>query len=153
MNRTDLRAQEWRDSLFLRYVLDPPDLPQYCDGYNTKLTIYHTLDCKRGGLVTARHNELREGNADLDGKAFTTTHVHDNPLIFTGFSVKRLKANPAGTSGSTDRDGASPPEATEQKGDLLISDLWHNGTDSVHDMRVVNSDAKSHSLKTPEKCL
>ena len=39
-------------------------------------------------------------------------------------------------------------EAMEQKGNLLIRDLWENGTDSVNDMRVVNTDAKSHSLKT-----
>ena len=44
-------------------------------------------------------------------------------------------------------------EATEQKGDLLISDLFQNGTDGVHGMRVVNTDAKSHLAKTLEKCL
>ena len=38
-------------------------------------------------------------------------------------------------------------EATEQKGDLLIRDLWLNETDSVHKMRVVNTDAKSHLAK------
>ena len=43
--------------------------------------------------------------------------------------------------------------APEQKGDLLIRDLWQNGTESVHDMPVVNTDAKSHSVKNPEKCL
>ena len=67
--------------------------------------------------------------------------------------MKRLKDKPAGTSGPTDRDGSPPPEATDQKGNLLIRDLCRNGTDSVHDMRVVNTDAKSHSVKTPEKCL
>ena len=67
--------------------------------------------------------------------------------------MKRLKAKPAGTSGSTDQDGAPPPEATEQKEDLLICDLWQNGTNSVHGMRGVNNDAKSHSEKTLEKCL
>ena len=36
-----------------------------------------------------------------------------------------------------DQDSASPPEATEQKGDLLIYDLWQNKTDRVHNMRVV----------------
>ena len=46
-----------------------------------------------------------------------------------------------------------PPEATEQKIDLLIRGLWHNRMDSVHNMRVVNTNAKSHSAKTPEKCL
>ena len=44
-------------------------------------------------------------------------------------------------------------EATEQKGDLLIRDLWKNGTESVHETRFVNTEAKSHSAKTPEKCL
>ena len=67
--------------------------------------------------------------------------------------MKSPKANPASTRGSTDQDGAPPPEATEQKGDSLIRDLWQNRTDSVHDMHVVNTDAKSHVGKTPDKCL
>ena len=44
-------------------------------------------------------------------------------------------------------------EATENKCDLLMHDLWQNGTDNFHEMRVVNTDAKSHSSKTPEKFL
>ena len=44
-------------------------------------------------------------------------------------------------------------EATEHKGDLLIRDLCQNGTESVHDMHVVNIDAKYHSFKTPANCL
>ena len=35
----------------------------------------------------------------------------------------------------------------------MICDLWHNGTNSVHDMRVVNTDAKSYLTKTLERCL
>ena len=50
---------------------------------------------------------------------------------------------PAGPSDTTDPDG-TPPEATEQKGDLLLQDLWQNGTDSVHNMRIVNTDAKCY---------
>ena len=68
VNGTELGLQEWRDALFLRYSLEPPDVPTYCDGCNAKFTIYHALDCKRGGLVTARHNEIQDGVADLDGK-------------------------------------------------------------------------------------
>ena len=41
-------------------------------------------------------------------------------------------------------------EAREQKGELLIRDLWQNGTDSVHGMRIVNIDSKSHSANKPE---
>ena len=44
-------------------------------------------------------------------------------------------------------------EAKEQKGNILIHDIWENGTDSVNYMHVVSTDTKSHSVKTPEKCL
>ena len=153
MNGIDLGAQEWRYDLFLRYGLETPYLLNYCDGCNTKFSICYTLDCKRVGLITAHHNELWEGGADLARKEFRPSHMHDNPLIFTGCAVKRPKAKPTRPTGSTNRDNAPPPEATEQKGDLLIRDLWQNGTTSVHNMSVVNTDAKSHSAKPPEKCL
>ena len=67
--------------------------------------------------------------------------------------MKRPKAKPDRTIGSTNPDAAPPPEVTEQKGDLLICSLWQNVTNSVHGICVVNTDAKSHSGKTPEKCL
>ena len=44
VNGTELGAQEWRDALFLRCVLEPPDLPKYCDGCQAKLSISHALD-------------------------------------------------------------------------------------------------------------
>ena len=69
--------------------------------------------------------------------------MRNDPLIYQGCAVTRKKAQPAGTSDST-APGTSPPEDTEQKGDLLIRDLWANGTDSIHDMRFVNTDAKSY---------
>ena len=64
--------------------------------------------------------------------------------------MKRTKATPAGASGTTDRDGAPPPDITEYKGDLLIHELWKNRRDSVHGMHVVNTDAKSHTAKKLE---
>ena len=66
-------------TLFLRYGLEPPDLPKYYDVCNAIFTICHALDCKRGSLVTARHNELRDGVADLASRAFTPTHVRNDP--------------------------------------------------------------------------
>ena len=41
----------------------------------------------------------------------------------------------------------------EQKGNLLIRDLWQNVIYSVNDMRVVNTDANYHQAKAPEECL
>ena len=79
--------------------------------------------------------------------------MRDDPLIFTRCAVMKPKSTPSKTKGSNDRDDASMPEATEQKGELLILDLWQNGTVRVHDMRVIKTDAKSHLEKQPEKCL
>ena len=81
VNGTELGDQEWRGTLLPWYGLEPPDLPTYCDGCNAKFTIYHTLKDKRGCLVTARHNELRDGFADLAGKAFIPSHLRNDPLI------------------------------------------------------------------------
>ena len=75
-NGTELGAQEWRDSLFLRYGINPPDLPKHCEGCGTAFDIYHTLKCKKGGLIMAFHNELHYGVSDLASKAFAPTHVH-----------------------------------------------------------------------------
>ena len=124
VNGTELGSQEWRDALFLRYGLEPPDLPSYCDGCNAKFTISHALDCKKGGLVTARHNELHDGVADLAGKAFTHANVRDDPLIYSGRTMSRTKPKPAGSKLMTPSDATTAaPEVTEQKGELLIRDL------------------------------
>ena len=61
---------------------------------------------------------------------------------------------PAGSNISKSSETTTAaPEVTEQKGDLIIRDLWQQGTDSVHDMRVVNTDALSYVRTSPEKCL
>ena len=90
---TDLGAQEWRNALFLRYGLEPPDLFKYYAGCQAKFSISHALDCKEGGLVTARHNELCDGVADLACKGFTPSHVSDNHLIYSCRAVKRTHSS------------------------------------------------------------
>ena len=127
-------------SLFLPYGLDPTDLTTHCDGCQSEFSISHSFDCKKSGLITARHNQLRERVSDLTGKAFTPSHVHDEPLIYSGRAVKRTKATPDRASRHKDHAVAPPWEFTEQKGYLLIRDLCKNGTDSVHYMWVMNTD-------------
>ena len=135
VNGMELGAEEWRDAAFLRYGLEPPDLPKNFDGCNARFSVCHSLNCKRVGLVTARHNELRDEVADLAGRDFNPSHVRYDPLIYQGCAVKRTKAQPAGLRDST-TPGDTQPEATEQKVDLLIRDLWANGTDSCYLSRI-----------------
>ena len=110
VNGTDLGEQEWRNALFLRYDINPLDLLSHCDGCQVKFLISHALNCKKGGLVTARHNEIRDGVADLASKAFTTSHMRNDPLIYSGRAVKRTKAAPAGASRTTKHAEVQPPE-------------------------------------------
>jgi hypothetical protein len=55
---TELSAQEFRDALFMRYGITPPDLPDSCDGCEARFTLQHALGCKKGGLVIFRHNKI-----------------------------------------------------------------------------------------------
>ena len=79
--------------------------------------------------------------------------MRNDPLIYSGRAVKRTKAAPSRAGGTRKHAEGHPPEVTEQKDDLLIRYLWQQGTDSVHDMHVVNTDALTHRTKDPEKCL
>ena len=153
VNGTEIGAQELRNVIFLRYGLEPPDLLTHYYGCQDKFSISHVLERKKGGLVTARHKELCDGVSDLSGKSSTPSHVRDDPLIYSSRAVKRTEAAPDGAGGNTNNAEVQPPEVTEQKGDLLIRDLWQQGTDSVHDMRVVNIEAPTHRTKDPVKCL
>ena len=64
--------------------------PHY-DGCNSALSICHTLDCNKDGLITASHNDLRDGFANILGKHFTPSHMHYNPLIHPGCAVRKVK--------------------------------------------------------------
>ena len=97
-----------------------------------------------GGLIAAHHNELRDGVSNLANKAFTPTHVSNNPKICKGRAVlegkEKLKGSPSKDEGN-------------MKGTLLVRYLWTQGTDSTYDMHVVNTETTSYQSKSLEKCL
>ena len=96
-----------------------------CDASVSSIAFdFFSLTSMLGGLVTERHNELRNRVTDLAGKALTPSHVRNDPLISSGRAVKRTKATPAGASGTKDHTRAPPLEVMKQKVDLLIRDLW-----------------------------
>ena len=64
----DLSPTEFRDALTLRYHRPFLKVPAECDGCGDKFTFQHALDCRKGGLVTQRHNEVRDALGDLASK-------------------------------------------------------------------------------------
>ena len=61
----DLSTQEFRDGLALRYKKPLLCSPPYCDGCGSAFSLEHALDCRKGGLVDKRHNDVRDAFGDL----------------------------------------------------------------------------------------
>ena len=59
-----LNKQEFRDAICLRYGWKIPNTPFHC-GCGEKNSVDHTLNCKLGGYVTMRHNNIRNFEASL----------------------------------------------------------------------------------------
>ena len=96
------------------------------------------------------HNELRDGVVELAGKSFTPLHVHKDPLIHPGRAFLEIESH---TMGSFNNNPPVANDILEQKVDMLICNLCQIRTDSIHDMRVLNTDSLSHWNKSPEKFL
>jgi hypothetical protein len=69
INGTERSAQEFRDRLVIRYARQPSDMPKTCDGCGAINTVGHALQCKVGGLIILRHDEIANVLADLSMKA------------------------------------------------------------------------------------
>ena len=90
VNGTELSAQEFRDNLCMRCARFPGDLPKHCDGCISKhrehnpFTMRHALQCKTGGLITVRHDEIAGELMDWAAKALTNSAVKPETLHPTG---------------------------------------------------------------------
>jgi hypothetical protein len=92
VNGTELSAQEFRDSLLLRYLRSPADLPSHCDGCGHKFTVRHALECKKGGLVISRHNEIQVELSGLASKAIIPSAVCGEPFIHDSRTTVEMTA-------------------------------------------------------------
>ena len=64
-NFFSMSPDEFRDALALRYLFTPKNVPSTCDSCGEDFNICHALNCKKGGLVSARHKEMWDLNCDL----------------------------------------------------------------------------------------
>ena len=126
----DLTAQEFRDALAIRYRKPLLEIPPHCDGCNAPFDLSHALSCRKGGLVTQRHNEVRDAFGDLASLAFT--QVTNEPVVR---ETHNSLGNPALVA------------------DLSVRGVWMPQSEALFDIRVIDTDAQSYSNRSPSEVL
>ena len=130
----------------------------------------HALSCKKGGLVHVRHEDIASEWRWLASCAFTPSHVEREPFIESSAGRRAREAaaasqgpdpaptpapnpppNPPPTPAAT--AGATTPVPDEKRGDVGIHGFWTRGRQAVFDVRITDTDARSHRHKTPAKVL
>ena len=118
-----LNKSEFRDALALRYNLPIKDLPSKCpcgDNFN----LNHALNCKRGGFVIMRHNNIRDFEANLLSKVCNDVETEPRLLPLDGEVV-----------GGVTGDDARP--------DIRAKSIWRNAQNGYFDICVSNIFSES----------
>ena len=123
---------QFRDGLAIRYLRDPPCLPPRCDGCGATLSLQHALDCKKGGLIIQRHNEIRDCIGDMAAQVWS--QVIKEPVV-------READVSTGDDDGLPLDlgirGARQPQVKR----------------ALFDIKVIYTDAPSHRNRSPESVL
>jgi len=118
-NHFALSPDEFRDALAIRYNFTPKRIPDMCDGCGEQFNMTHALNCKKGGLVTARHNEARDLNCDLCHLA----------------GLHQIISEPVPQEASDNQPGL--------RADWKVRGFWDAQRDALFDICILNADASS----------
>ena len=115
------------------------------------MTVEHAMSCKKGGLVTARHNILRDQWHNLLAIAKTPSECTREPRIYMRERRPRQVPNQ-----ETPNPPALPPQTpntTEERGDISCYAFWAKQRETVFDVRITDSDAPAHRTVEVPKLL
>ncbi|KAL7474262.1 hypothetical protein ACHAW6_001506 [Cyclotella cf. meneghiniana] len=143
---TELSKTEWHDNVSIRYGWRPLALPDRCDGCGEGFTVEHGLNCKKGGLVSIRHDDVHNEWARLCSLSLSSSRVTIEPTIFYGGGV---------TAGQ--RSVHHTPVANhlgdEVRGDVLAHGFWQRARGTILDIRLCDTDAQSYGNMDSSKIL
>ena len=120
-----LNKSEFRDALALRYNRDIKYLPSKCP-CGQAFNVTHALNCKRGGFIAMRHNNIRDFEANLLSKVCTDVEIE--PILLP--TTREVLQN--GTN-----------QSNEARLDVRARGFWRRGQNAFFDVRVTNADAAS----------
>ena len=99
-----------------------------------KYNVTHALNCKKGGFVAMRHNNLRDFEADMLSKIVNDVETEPELQPVTGEIIEGLSRN------------ASRP-------DIRARGVWRAAQNTFFDVRVTNTHSPSQIHLTTESVL
>ena len=123
-----LNKGEFRDALKLRYGNNLRGLPQKCP-CGQQFDVTHALNCKKGGFVIIRHNNIRDFEANLLKKVCSDVEIEPQLQNVHGEQIEGLVGD-------------------ESRPDIRARGFWRNGQNAYFDVRVTNTNSRSQ-VNTP----
>ena len=120
-----LNKQQFRDAIYMRYGWKIPGTPLYC-GCGGKNDLDHILNCKVGGYVAMRHNNIRDLEATLLKEVCKDVRVEPDLL-------------PVGERGTQSRKSA-----TKARLDVSAVGVWSACERTFLDVRVMHPNSPSY---------
>ena len=116
----NLNKGEFKDALALRYNKHINNLPSFC-ACGKKFDVTHAMNCKRGGFINARHDNIRDFEASLLSQV--CKDVESEPVL-QELNNEQL---PRGAITSADA-----------RLDIRARGFWRRGQNAFFDVRVTN---------------
>ena len=126
-----LNNGEFRDALAIRYNAPLRGLPSRCP-CGQPFDMNHAMNCKRGGLVTIRHNNIRDFEANLLRQVCNDVECEPPLQPLDGEQITGLIGD-------------------EARPDIRACGFWRPGQNAFFDIRVTNTNSASQANLTTEK--
>ena len=131
----NLNKSEFRDALALRYNKHINNLPSYC-ACGEKYNITHAMNCRKGGFINARHDNIRDFESSLLSKVCNDVETEPHLQPITSEQLPR-----------------STITSDNARLDIRARGFWRRGQNSFFDVRVTNADAASQRNSTVKSVL
>ena len=126
-----LDKQTFWDTIRLRYGIELSKLPDVCV-CDANFSVEHALNCKKGGFISTRHNDVRNFTAELLSEVCNDVAVEPMLTPLTGENLKYRTAN----------------RKDDARVDVSARGVWIRGSKAYFDVQVFNPLAKTYSTQT-----